>query len=249
MGRKRTTKKSYELTFWGHLDDLRGKLLWVAGLFILAFLTCYFVVSREVITYLLSRSQREFYYLSVFEPLLSRLKISFLLGLIASLPLFLLQISRFLWPALHTAEKRRYGALLLVLLAGAAALGYLAFRHSPRLLEVFLFIFRVPEVKYHLSVATFLAFHVMLLAGDLLLVIVPLATLTLARSGVLDVSGFGRLRRFAYPILLLLSAMVTPPDPVTMLVVAIPLGCLFELALFLARLGARTKPLSNPLER
>jgi sec-independent protein translocase protein TatC len=121
----------------------------------------------------------------------------------------------------------------------AVAVAWALYRWSPLLVDLFLSVFAVQGIEERLSISTYIGFHVMLFAVDALLVLVPLVTYGALRAGIIDAASLGETRRVVIPTLLLLSAMVTPPDPATMLIAALPLWLFFEAALLLHRLTSR----------
>jgi sec-independent protein translocase protein TatC len=125
-----------------------------------------------------------------------------------------------------------------VLLGLAGALGWLLLRYSPDLLEIFISTSAAGGIRFHLSISTFLLFYVMLFAADVLLILILLLTFVLLKLGILNYTAVGRSRRVLVPLLLLLSAMITPPDPATMIIVFLPLRVRFEISLFIFRVFA-----------
>lgn len=229
-----------DFSFWDHLEDLRRKILVVIACFCLFFLAGYLLFSFRLISALTEFAGRRFFYLSVFEPFFTRVKISFFLALLASLPLLLVQLIRFMIPGLKRGEKRVLlltGPLLLALTAGA---GFLLFRVSPRLLALFLESFAAPGVEFRLSVSTLISFYIMLASAAVVLILVPASTLLLLKLGVFTVAAVARSRKYLVPLFLLVAAFITPPDPASMIAVACPLWLVFEASLLLFRLCSRS---------
>jgi sec-independent protein translocase protein TatC len=109
------------------------------------------------------------------------------------------------------------------------------YRFSPLLLSYFLKTFASRDVDYHLSVATVISFYLMLLAGDALIVVIPLVVFLLLQLGLITPQGLNTSRKVIFAVILVVAAVVTPPDPFTMLLVAVPLYLLFEASLLLLR--------------
>jgi len=230
-----------ELSFWDHLEDLRRKLLWVIGWFVLFFFLSYFFLAQKIISHLLFLSRQPLYYLSVFEPFLTRIKVSTYVSILGALPLIIVQVTRFILPGLLKSERVLYLVLLAVLLLLFFGLGWLLYTYSPLLMEYFLNTFAAEGVEYRLSISTYISFFVMLFAADILLVLIPLLAFLLLKTGILDLKALGKSRKAVIPILLFISALVTPPDPVTMVVVFIPLWIVYEMSLLVFRLLVRPK--------
>jgi sec-independent protein translocase protein TatC len=103
-----------DLSFWDHLEDLRRKVLVALALFALFFLAAYFALSSVAVAHLVQRSRRTLYYLSVFEPFLTRLKVSALLAMLGSLPVLAAQVLRFVLPGLFPRERTILITLTLI---------------------------------------------------------------------------------------------------------------------------------------
>jgi sec-independent protein translocase protein TatC len=234
-------RKADRLTFLEHLEDLRRKVLWVLAFFAAAFLAAYFGLAQGLVEALVGWVDLPLYYLSVFEPFLTRIRVSLALAAVASLPLLLVQVARFVLPGLHRREKASFVAVTGLYLALVAGLGVLLYRFSPLLLSYFLKTFAAREVQYHLSVATVISFYLMLLAADALIVVMPLAVFLLLQLGLITLQGLRRSRKVVFAVILVTAAVVTPPDPFTMLLVAVPLYLLFEGSLALLRTVARRR--------
>jgi sec-independent protein translocase protein TatC len=226
-------------SFWGHLEDLRRKILWVLGFAILAFLGCYFFLSRQLIEALVGLTGRTPYYLSVFEPFLSRLRVSAWAAAFASVPLAVAQVIRFVSPGLRRGERRLFLGVTLAALLLVIGAGYVLYRFSPLILSLFLDSFASPSIEMRLSISTFITFYLMLAGSALVIVLIPVATFLLLRLGVLRLSGVSKARRYLVPLFLLVAAVITPPDPASMIIVFIPLWAVFEMSLLLFRLLLR----------
>ncbi len=226
-------------SFWGHLEDLRRKILWVLGFALLAFLGCYFFFSRRVIEALVGLAGRTPYYLSVFEPFLSRLRVSAWAALFASVPLAVIQVIRFVSPGLRRGERRLFLGVTLAALLLVAGAGYALYRFSPLILSLFLDAFASPSIEMRLSISTFITFYLMLAASALVIVLIPVVTFLLLKAGVLRLAGVSKARRYLVPLFLVIAAVITPPDPASMIIVFVPLWGIFELSLLVFRLLLR----------
>jgi sec-independent protein translocase protein TatC len=222
-----------------HLEDLRRKLLWVLAFFVAAFLAAYFGFSAKLVEILVRRIGQPLFYLSVYEPFLTRVRVSIALAAGASLPLLLVQMARFVLPGLQRKERLSFVGITGLFVALVATLGALAYRYSPQLLSYFLRTFAAPGVGYHLSLATVVSFYLMLLAADALIVLMPVVVFLLLKLGLISPQGLKASRKVIFAVILVVAAVVTPPDPFTMLLVAVPLYLLFEVSLLLLRAVGR----------
>lgn len=232
-------RRAERLSFLDHLEDLRRKVLWVLAFFAAAFLVAYFGLSQRLVEALVRRVDLPLYYLSVFEPFLTRVRVSIALSAGASLPLLLVQVARFVLPGLRKKERISFVGVTGLFIALVAALGVLLYRYSPLLLSYFLKNFATTGVGYHLSIATVISFYLMLLLGDALIVVMPLVVFLLLKLGLITTRGLKASRKVIFAVILIVAAVITPPDPFTMLLVAVPLYLLFEGSLLLLRAVGR----------
>jgi len=235
MARRRADR----LSFLDHLEDLRRKALWVLGFFAAAFLAAYFGLSQRVVEVMVRRIDLPLYYLSVFEPFFTRFRVSAALAAGASLPFLLVQGARFVLPGLHRKERVSFVGITSLFVALVVALGVLLYRYSPLLLSYFLKTFAAPAVGFHLSIASVISFYLMLLLGDALIVLMPLVVFLLLKLGLISPRGLKASRKVIFAVILIVAAVITPPDPFTMLIVAVPLYLIFECALLLLRVVDR----------
>jgi sec-independent protein translocase protein TatC len=230
------------LSFWDHAEDLRRKILWALAVFAVSFVVLYFFLSFRLTDYLVSLSSRPLYYLSVFEPFLTRVRVSAWTAVFASVPFLLVQVVRFVMPGLRRRERRMLAGMLAFGAVFVAGVGYLLFAFSPTILKLFLDAFASPAVEMHLSISTFITFYLMLAASAFVIVLIPAVTFILLKIGVLRLETVRKSRRYVVPILLFVAAVITPPDPASMLIVYVPLQLVFELSLLAFRLLLRSAP-------
>jgi sec-independent protein translocase protein TatC len=226
-------------SFWDHLEDLRKKVLWVLLFAALAFLGCYFFLSRQIIEAMVSLSKRTPYYLSVFEPFFSRLRVSVWSAAFASVPFLVVQVVRFVAPGLRRGEKRLFLGVTLAFTVLVSGAGWLLYTFSSTILSLFLDAFASPSIEMRLSISTFITFYLMLAASALVIVLIPVVTFLLLKLGVLEISGVNKARKYLVPVFLIIAAVITPPDPASMVIVFIPLWAVFELSLLVFRLMLR----------
>jgi sec-independent protein translocase protein TatC len=228
-------------SFWEHMEDLRRKVLWVLLFAALTFLACYFFLSRQIIEALVSLSRRTPTYISVFEPFFSRLRVSVWAAVFASVPFLVVQIVRFIAPGLHRGERRVFLGVTLTFAALVVGAGWLLYTFSPTILSLFLDAFASPSIEMHLSISTFITFYLMLAASALVIVLIPVVTFLLLKLGVIRLEGVSKARKYLIPVFLFIAAVITPPDPASMIIVFIPLWAIFELSLLVFRLMLRRR--------
>lgn len=169
----------------------------------------------------------------VFEIIMSYLTIGITAGIILSLPIILYQIWMFIFPALNSKERRialpLFFTIVFFFLLGTV---FSYFIVVPVVLQFAAGLFsdyqNLWDLKSYLSSVTglILGFGV---AFEL-----PVVMAFLARIGIIDSRGFRGKQRIALMGICVLSAVLTPADPGSMLLMAIPLFFLYQLGIFFA---------------
>jgi sec-independent protein translocase protein TatC len=177
-----------------------------------------------------------------------RLKVSFLCGAVLSAPLWLYQFWAFITPGLKRNEKRyAYGfvAASSVLFALGATLAYLSLSAGLQLLLGL----AGSGTVIALTAQDYIGFALSLLVAFGVSFEVPLVAVALNLVGVLSYAALRRARRWIFFLTIVFAAFVTPTqDPFTMLLMAVPMIGLFELAIQVARLVDRRRAKRDAVE-
>ena len=223
-------------TLIAHLEALRWALLRIAAAMILVFPLMYWASPHlvEWLTVWCFPDGRGLYYFSPMEAFWVQLKLALVMALMMAYPWNIFQIWRFVLPALYRKERRALGLWIFfssVLFAGGIAfcIGLIL----PVLMK-FSGGFATPELQPVLGLANFLN-----LAGWLMLAFgvmfqSPIAVLLAVRFGVISAETIRRKRPYVMTGILIAAAILTPPDIVSQVMLAVPTWLLFELGLILA---------------
>ncbi|MPQ99648.1 twin-arginine translocase subunit TatC [Modestobacter sp. I12A-02628] len=171
----------------------------------------------------------------VFGGALIRLKISFIAGVVVSAPFWLYQVWAFVTPGLKKNEKR-YGVGFVVVSSSLFALGAtLAYISLSAGLELLLNL-AGDDVIVALTAQDYLGFVISILLAFGISFEVPLLAVALNLVGVLSHELLSKSRRWIYFLTIVAAAFITPTqDPFTMLLLALPMCVLFEVAIQIAR--------------
>jgi sec-independent protein translocase protein TatC len=177
----------------------------------------------------------------VFSGALIRLKISFIAGIVVSAPFWLFQVWRFITPGLKRHEKR-YGIVFVgassALFALGAVLAYFSLQAGLSLLIGL----AGADVAVALTAQDYLGFVVSILLAFGVSFEVPLVAVALNLVGVLSYAALKKSRRWIFFLTIVFAAFVTPTqDPFTMLLMALPMCVLFEVAIQIARIVDRRR--------
>jgi len=171
----------------------------------------------------------------VASPFITPLKLAFYAALFISMPVILYQLWAFVSPGLYKNEKR----LARPLLMAALVLFYIgcAFAYFLVLPAAFRFLTAVtPQgVEMMTDITHYLDFVMLMFFAFGLCFEVPVAVVVLAAVGVVDLDKLRKGRRYAVVGAFAISAVVTPPDITSMIMLAIPMCLLYELGILAVR--------------
>ncbi|WP_019831633.1 twin-arginine translocase subunit TatC [Sphingomonas sp. PR090111-T3T-6A] len=221
-----------------HLIELRKRLIWSFLALGAAFLVClYFAkpIFAFLVQPLLHAGQGKLIYTDVFEAFFAQMKVAFFSAIMLSFPIVANQLWRFVAPGLYTKEKRALRPFLLltpVLFLSGAAMAY--FIAMPLALHFLLgFQGNIGGVQQEAlpAIGNYLGFVTKFMFGFGVAFLLPVLLMLLERTGIVSRRQLVKGRRYSYVGSFALAAVLSPPDAVSMLLLAVPLCLLYELAL------------------
>ena len=234
------------MPFMAHVAELRKRLMISAIAIGAGFGICYPFHERllqfitDPLIKVLPQGQR-LIYTSLPEAFFTYLKISFLAGLLLSLPVILYQIWLFIAPGLFKHERRYAFIFVLattVLFLGGAVFGYrMVFPYGFKFFVGFEseLIQPLPALKQYIS------FSMRLLLAFGLVFELPIVIAFLAKMGLVTDKLLRKNRKWAFLLMFVIGAMFTPPDVITQLLMAMPLMILFEISIYIAMVITRRR--------
>ena len=225
-----------------HFSELRRRILWTAFVFVMAFAFGW-IISDSVESFLSAPllnvwDDAALLYSEITDGLMIQFSLATLVALIITVPVLLWNIWAYIAPGLHKNEKQflipifLFSPLLFIM--GAAFAFYILF---PFVFRFFLEINESASVPTVLlpSIKGYLAFSVGLLKVFGLAFQLPLVLIGLNRIGVLSKQVAIKSRRYVIIGVFVLAAMLTPPDILSQILLALPMVLLFEISLFFMR--------------
>lgn len=249
------------MTFGGHLEVLRQMLFRILGVtFTLAIVV--FCFKEETFNVLFAPSSSDFITYKVIErfcslfgwnfhfkpynvalintelssQFMTHLTTSIYLALLCASPYIVVELFRFVTPALYDNEKR-YSimvsiAVYILFIAGVLMSYYVLFPFAFR----FLGTYQVDErVLNQINLSSYISTFVSLTFLMGVVFQIPVITFFLAKIGILDAQMMSHYRRHALILISIIAAIITPPDILTLLIVTVPMYFLFELSIIIAR--------------
>ena len=239
-----------EQGFLSHLVELRSRLLRAVLAVLLGFIALVpfaDVLYARLAAPLLAKlpAGAQMVAIDVASPFFAPLKLAFFVALVLAMPVVLYQLWAFVAPGLYRNERK----LAVPLLVSAVTLFYTgcAFAYWLVLPLVFGFLTGVvPEgVAMMTDISRYLDFVLVLFLAFGFSFEVPVAVVILAAMGWVDVAQLRAARSYVIVGAFVVAAVVTPPDVVSQLLLAIPMCLLYEAGIVAARLLARSAPAAD----
>lgn len=222
------------MPFLEHLEELRGALLASAFAVVLTSSAAWFV-SGPVLEFLIRPVEGGLIFLSPTEAFTTRVKVAFVLGILLALPYVLHRAWRFVLPALYRREANAlrmlvFGSTTLFLLG--LALAYVGV--VPVAIR-FLLGFGTHSLRPMLTAGQYFGFVSKVCLGFGIVFQLPLVLSVLAWFGMVSSQGLLRKWRLGILIIVIVAAILTPPDVASQLLMAIPVVGLYFLSIVLVR--------------
>jgi len=221
--------------FLDHLEELRWRLLKsLISVLIGSVVTFYFI--DIIIEFLIKPTQSltnpmDLQVLKVQGMFMIKWGIALIGGFVLAIPVLTYQLWKFVSPGLYLNERKYVGPLIfftyLSFLVG------LVFSYTviiPFSLEFFTSV-GVDQIENNFSINYYFNFVTWLMIGSGLIFELPVLVFILSVIGLLTPSFMSHYRRHSIVIILILSAFITPPDPVSLVLMFIPLWLLYEISI------------------
>ena len=240
------TQNDENLGFISHLTELRKRLIHCIVFLFSIFVVCYFF-SEYIYGFLVDPyysavkedgTERRLIFTALQETFLTYLKVSFFAAFFVTSPFILIQVWKFIAPGLYKHEKSALMPYLIItpilFLLGGMLVYYLI---MPLAIKFFLSfessgaITNLP-IQLEAKVNEYLSLIMKLIFAFGLSFQLPVVLSLLARIGIIDSEFLKQRRKYVVVIIFTAAAILTPPDPVTQIGLAIPLLILYELSIF-----------------
>jgi len=239
------SKENNEIGFISHLTELRKRLINTLICLFVLFIVCYifsdyiygFLVEPYASAVKNDNLNRRLIFTALQETFLTYLKVSFFTAFFFTSPIILIQIWKFIAPGLYEHEKSAIMPYLVItpilFLLGGMLVYYLIMPLAIKFFLSFESLGNVTNLPIQLEakVNEYLSLVMKLIFAFGLSFQLPVVLSLLARIGLIDSIFLKERRKFVIVIIFACAAILTPPDPITQIGLAIPLLILYELSI------------------
>ena len=244
------TADQHKMPLLDHLIELRSRLLKSVVALIGAFLVCFYFaepiyefLAHPLYVILLERhDDPRMIFTALTEAFFTYIKVAFFAAAFISCPVFLTQIWLFIAPGLYKNERRAFLPFLVatpfLFFIGGALVYYVIFP----LAASFLVGFEAPggegalKIQLEAKVGEYLSLMMKLIFAFGLCFQLPVIMTLLARVGLATSEGMAAKRKYAIVAVFVVAAIITPPDPISQISLAIPIILLYEISIYMAKM-------------
>lgn len=244
---KSETYASKEMPFLDHLEELRWRLIKSIVAVVICAIVVYFFSDKvlavlikpynDAATQLNKPNVQSLIFLTPTGGFMVRIKLSVFAGIVIALPIIFYQLWQFIVPGLFEKEKRYVPTVVFFstgcFLVGALFCYFIVLRYGLR----FLLGFETSDLVATISINEYLQFVTMLLLVFGLIFELPVLSFFLTKIGLLTPAFLRHYRRHGIVIMVILAAVITPPDIFTQLLLAGPLILLYEISIFVSKIA------------
>ncbi len=232
------------MTLSGHLKELRHRLTAVFVVLIAAFGICLanagWIIER--LTAMGEEYGYTYVYISPQELLMQHFAVSLVFALVVCIPFIAWQIWRFVQPGLTKSENTAFCLSLIFGMIFFCIGVYFAYRISlPYILYFLIHISEGSEITAQISVQNYITFLMTVFIVFGFVFELPVVSVILTGIGIIKSIWLRKARKVAVVLIFVLSAIITPPDVVSQVMVAFPMLILFQMGIWLSMIVEKLK--------
>ncbi|MGB7061884.1 MAG: twin-arginine translocase subunit TatC [Candidatus Zixiibacteriota bacterium] len=228
-----------QIGFLDHLEELRGRII-KSLISIILFSIVAYVFSERLLEFITGPIP-EVYFMAPTEAFSTRIKISLIAGIIISVPVIFYHVWRFIAPGLFKKEIKMLIPFVLAstvfFLIGAAFCFFMVLPLSMK----FLLGFGTEKLKPMIQIKDYISFVSYLILAFGAVFELPVISYFLGKIGIITADTLRKGRRYAVTAILILAAVITPPDVFSQFMLAGPLYFLYEVSILVVKFTGKKR--------
>ena len=239
--RKKTIDEK-RMSFWEHLEELRWTIIRSLIAVFVGAVIC-FIFQKQLIEFLRAPAPDDLklIYLSLPEGFVVYIKVAMFGGLVVALPYVVYEFWKFIVPGLLEKERRLVPPIafftVLCFVAGGAFAYFIMIPFAIK----FLLSFQTDYLDAMITIGKYLGFVVTLILAFGVIFELPVLAFLLSKMGLLTPKVMRNYRRYAYVVIFIIGALLTPPDIMSQMMLAFPLLILYEISIGVSAMVVRRK--------
>jgi len=239
-----------KMSFTGHLEELRNRLIQCLIAIGIGFVGSYFFKEKlfQILVRPLLKAMGEegtLIFTGVTEPFFVYLKVSLVAGIFFTAPVILFEVWAFIAPGLYSHEKKYVVPFVffssLLFLLGTLFGYYIVCPYGFK----FLLGFAGYNIQPMLAIKEYFSFSTKLLLAFGFVFELPLFIVFLSKAGIVSPQTLSRQRKYAILLIFIIAAILTPPDVATQIMMAGPLIGLFEIGIIMAKIFRKKEEMAE----
>lgn len=227
-----------------HLDELRTRIVRCALALLLGMVVCFALFQQQLTEIVMGpfmALEQDMIYTQFAEGFMFQLKIALLGGVVMASPVIIWQIMRFILPALYSNEKRVF--LLMTFFGILLFIGGVCFGYFLVLEPIMQTLIKLAgtDLTPMITANSYMSFVLGFLIPFGLVFEIPMVVYFLTTVGIITPDMLTKNRKYVLLVVLIIAAMLTPPDVVSQLCMAAPMLLLYELGIQISKFVYKRK--------
>jgi sec-independent protein translocase protein TatC len=233
-----------EMSFLDHLEELRWRIIYALIGIVVGTVICWIFINYLINVVLLKPAHdagATLQNLKPFGQIFLYFEVAFIGGIILSIPNIFYQFWKFIAPALRKNERKYI--LAIVFYSTFCFLAGIVFAYFSLLPYTMKFAaqFGTSQIKNEFAINEYLSIVIGIMLGAGIIFELPMVSYFLTRLGILTPAFMKKYRKYAIIVIFIIAAFLTPPDPVSQVMLAVPLVLLYEISIFISKLALKKR--------
>lgn len=238
------------MTVYEHIAELRKRLIYVVVFFFIAVIGGFFM-AEPIIVYLQHTDEAKELTMNAFritDPIKIYMQMAFVISFVLTTPVLFYHLWAFISPGLYHKERKvTLSYIPISLLLFIAGISFSYFILFPFVIDFMTRIADKLNINQVIGINEYFQFLFQITVPFGILFQLPVVIMFLTRLGILTPMFLSKIRKYAYFVLLVIAAFITPPDLISHLMVTIPLFILYEISIWISKIAYKKAQLAEEL--